>query len=61
MRPLRNTKKLRKTHDVVSTAIRHLYDVETYYRCLVGAETTSRVYKVPSLEKQRIIVFLAAP
>ena len=61
MRPLRNTKKLRKTHDVVSTAIRHLYDVETYYRCLVGAETTSRVYKVPSLEKQRFIVFLAAP
>ena len=54
-------KNVRKTHDVVSTAIRHLYNIETSYRCLVGAETTSCVYKVPRLEKQRIIVFLATP
>ena len=34
------------THDVVSTLIRHLYDVVTSYRRVINVEMTSCVYVV---------------
>ena len=50
-------KRITLTHDGVLTSIRHLQDVVTSYRHLIGVEATPCVYRVPFEQQKSLNIF----